>query len=62
MRMTRAAAEVRGQVLRRLLELHSERDIESAHSEADNLLLKLLESLGLSDIVDAYDDVPKWYA
>ena len=37
-------------------------DIEGLHAAADDILCEVLNILGYSDIVQAYDDVPKWYA
>lgn len=37
-------------------------DIEAEHWEADNILCRLLESLGYQDVVDEWDKVEKWYA
>jgi hypothetical protein len=38
------------------------RDIEGAHSMADDILCNLLVSLGYKEVVDAWEEVPKWYA
>lgn len=32
-----------------------------AHREADEVLCELLRTLGYADVVDAYEDVRKWY-
>ena len=45
-----------------LKRLQNETDIEMAHVEADDVLTDLLTSLGYQDVVDAYEEVPKWYA
>ena len=37
-------------------------DTECAHGRADEILCELLRELGYSDIVDAYEDIDKWYA
>ena len=37
-------------------------DTEVAHSDADDALCELISALGLSDVVDEYGKVPKWYA
>ncbi len=37
-------------------------DPERAHGLADGALCVLLEAMGLRDIVDEWDRVPKWYA
>ena len=46
--------------LKRLKECE-EYDAESAHGRADEILCELLRELGYSDIVDAYEDIDKWY-
>lgn len=37
-------------------------DYESAHGKADDLLCEFLRLKGYGDLVDAWEDVPKWYA
>ena len=37
-------------------------DIESDHVKADEILCNFLLSLGYDDVVQAYDNVDKWYA
>ena len=37
-------------------------DNEIAHAEADDLLCKLLQELGYSEVVDEFKKVGKWYA
>ena len=37
-------------------------DPEGAHSMADDILCKLLISLGYQDVVDEWDKIEKWYA
>ena len=36
-------------------------DAEAAHWEADRVLVKVLESLGYSDLVRVWREVHKWY-
>lgn len=38
------------------------RDCEVSHGEADDILCAFLELRGYSDLVDAWREVPKWYA
>jgi hypothetical protein len=38
-----------------------ERDIEFAHSEADEALLELLERLNMYEVAEAFRKVPRWY-
>lgn len=35
---------------------------DTAHRTADGIMTDLLVSLGYSDVVDAWEDVPKWYS
>lgn len=37
-------------------------DYEEAHSRADDILCELLRDFGYNDLIDAYDQVGKWYA
>lgn len=37
-------------------------DREDWHVEADNILCELLDYLGYHDFVEAFEEVPKWYA
>jgi hypothetical protein len=37
------------------------KDFEVAHIEADRVLCDILVALGYEDIVEAWDDVCKWY-
>lgn len=52
----------REKALARLRELKDSPDVEGAHVNADDILCALLESLGYADVVQAYHNVPKWYA
>lgn len=45
-----------------LAECAEQYDVESAHGWADSILCELLIELGLTDVVNAYDNVEKWYA
>lgn len=38
------------------------RDPEGAHVDADQVLCDLLRALGCGDVVEAYDQIEKWYA
>lgn len=52
----------REEAIEKLKEQQNNEDIEVAHSIADTILCRLLESLGYSDVVREYDRVEKWYA
>ena len=45
-----------------LKNLAKEKDVEEAHSRADNLLIEALILLKHPEIADAYNEVPKWYS
>ena len=47
------------ELIRKLNELAEDDDYETAHAEADNLLLLYLND---KEIEEAYDSVGKWYA
>lgn len=38
------------------------KDKEIAHLRADDLLCALLKELGYSEVVEAWERIPKWYA
>ena len=50
------------EILQKLIDLKNNGDIEAAHCEADDLLCQLLIYLGHSEIVDAFNELDKWYA
>ena len=59
--------EVRGTIdveeaVERLESYHSMDDIEMAHVWADEVLLEILEDLGMEEVVEAFRGVPRWYA
>jgi len=39
-----------------------QKDIETGHGEADNILCELLCFLGYGEVVKEYDEIEKWYA
>ncbi len=43
-------------------DLEEHDDGEQAHSQADAILCEVLKKLGLSELVEAWEKVPKWYA
>lgn len=49
-------------VLADLARLKDEDGYESAHIEADNLMMEFARIMGRDDITDAFDAVGKWYA
>lgn len=47
------------ELIEKLKKLRTTDDIEASHSDADDLLLKYIND---TDISNAYEEVPKWYA
>lgn len=54
--------EQRKEFLAKLEECQENDDTEAAHIYADKLLCEVLITLGYKDIVEAWDDVSKWYS
>lgn len=52
----------REEAIAKLKELQRGYDTEVDHVEADDVICKLLESLGYEDVVKEYDTIGKWYA
>lgn len=50
------------QAIEKLKKLQKSTDIEQAHGDADQVLCRLLESLGHTDVVTEYEKVEKWFA
>lgn len=50
------------EAIKALRDCAKDKDIEGAHADADRILCKLLISIGYSSVVEAYHEVPKWYA
>lgn len=48
--------------LKRMKQLQESGDIEVAHIEADDILCEVLLQLGYKELVDAFNDLAKWYA
>lgn len=48
--------------LERLHQLKFSNDIEAVHIEADEILCEFLSELGYMEIVEAYEELYKWYA
>ena len=54
--------ELANEAIKRLKEADEMVDEEIAHIAADHILCELLKELGYQSVVDAFDDVSKWYA
>lgn len=52
----------RDEALQELEKLQNSGDPEIAHSEADDILCNLLESLGYGDVVAKWETIERWYA
>lgn len=50
------------EALAKLAECQKNDDTEMAHSDADDVLCALLETLGYGDVVAEYVKVDKWFA
>ena len=37
-------------------------DVETAHEEADDIIVEFLIEAGYKEVADAYDKVHKWYS
>lgn len=56
-------------ILEKMKELEKEDDVEEAHGKADDLLLLTLDIIcelhdfkTAKDIINSYNNIPKWYA
>ena len=54
--------EMRKKFLAKLKEWEGDSDPEEAHIKADEILCEALIALGYEDIVEAWDEIPKWYS
>lgn len=52
----------REKALSELSEIAKSSDQEVTHVDADEVLCQLLVALGYQDVVNAWDEIPKWYA
>lgn len=52
----------RQRAIKKLQECQQNREWESAHEDADDVLCELLSDLGFEDIVAEWQKVGKWYA
>ncbi|WP_447881021.1 hypothetical protein [Serratia fonticola] len=52
----------KAQAIKKLKELQEIDDTEAAHCEADDVLVKLLISLGHGEVADEFERIGKWYA
>ncbi len=49
-------------IAEKLRELDKNDDGESSHKQADKLLCEILQSLGFTQTVKAFNEMTKWYA
>lgn len=48
--------------LHRMKALINDDDKEEAHIKADRILCKILHAIGFHDVVEAFNEIDKWYA
>ena len=60
--LTKKQKQLVEKVKAELLDDAKNSDYEVAHQNADLCLCELLEGIGLTDVVEAYKKVGKWYA
>lgn len=54
--------EMKQSFIDRLKSVQNSRDCEMAHSVGDDVLCEVLNALGYQDIVEEWEQIPKWYA
>jgi hypothetical protein len=50
------------EVLKRLTKLNQKEDIEWQHGEADDILIEVMKCIGLEEVANLWEKIPKWYA
>ena len=50
------------QTLEAFVDAYADHDSESGHEDADQALCELLVCLGYREVVDAFNELEKWYA
>lgn len=60
--LARKHQELKQRAIEQLKVWQGERDLETAHVEADGILCGLLIDLGMKEVVEEYEKVSKWYA
>lgn len=58
----RQIEKINDKYLQRLRDEIENGDLEQAHSRGDDILVEILNELGLTDIVNAYTRIDKWFA
>jgi hypothetical protein len=56
------ARMAQAEAIEALQQCQTETDTERAHSNADNILCRLLNELGCEDVVDEYNKIDRWRA
>ena len=54
--------EMKQSFINRLKDAQNSGDIEAAHYDGDDVLCEALIALGYKDIVEEWEQIPKWYA
>lgn len=62
MALTTEELEFAQSIKAQLIELQLRTDTEEVHGIADDLLVELLNELGLEDVTSEYTQIHKWYA
>lgn len=62
MALTKKQLEFKEEIKLELKQQQENTDYEIAHSNADEILCKLLGKLGCQDVVDEFVKVGRWYA
>jgi hypothetical protein len=58
--LTKKQKQLAEKIKAELLDEAEDSDFERAHTNADLCLCRLLEGLGLNDVVEAYEKITKW--
>lgn len=53
--------EINDKYLDRMQECEECEDTEIAHMDADELIIEILNDMGLEDIANSFEDTEKWY-
>lgn len=60
--MNSSLSQTEKDIVEELERLSHDKDIEAKHAKANTLIMEFLEQLGYTEIVEAYDNIEKWYA
>jgi hypothetical protein len=60
--MSKKTLAAREKCFKKLLEAKATRSQEDAHVMADEALCAFIEDLGCGDLIEVFNEIPKWYA